>query len=239
MVDNSDELHLQLVEMHKHIWSTLQHQAADRRYNLWKWSAEIETLDNKIRLNLKRNNHAGAKKFAEEKANYAGMVEHGSKHLAACYEQTDAIDGGTAKSFLILAERGMPQEHPFLETQLEIMNRHQELLAEEQAIVVNDSTNCCAISLLEQSSALEQLRVCLAGAEGGDGTGALLLASAVTPPLGGCWAQIRTNAGLQEGQVTGIMQGGEAHGRVVDIQLPQVQLTLAANALTAGLLSGL
>ena len=175
VVDNSDELHLQLVEMHKHIWSTLQHQAADQLYNLRKWGAEIETLDNKIRLHLKRNNHAGAKKFTEEKTNCAEMVEHGRGKLAACYEQTKAMDSGTAKSFLIFAERGMPQEHPFRETQLEIVDRHQELLAEEQAIVVNDSTTMSALSLLEQASALEQLQVCLAGAKGEDCSGALML----------------------------------------------------------------
>ena len=126
------------------------------------------------------------------------MVEHGSKHLAACYEQTDAINGGTAKSFLILAERGMPQEHPFLETQLEIMNRHQELLAEEQAIVVNDSTTMSAISLLEQASALEQLKVCLAGTEGGDA---------------GAWGWRRSGLG----GLAFVGGGGRGHGRATEL----------------------
>lgn len=89
-----------------------------------------------------------------------------------------------------MAVRDKPQEHPFRETQLEIVERHQELLAEEQAIVVNDSTSLRAVALLEQEASLQQVQECLLGAEGEGCSDALVLASAVTTP---CWAQIQAS----------------------------------------------
>ena len=98
-MNNGDEIHLQLVGMHKHIWSKLQHQAADQRYNIWKGSFEVESLGAKMRLNLKRNNHAKAKMFGEARAVAQQLMDQGQVDLAAYCDQINQIESDTVKSF--------------------------------------------------------------------------------------------------------------------------------------------
>ena len=99
VMDNSDEIHLQLVGMHQHIWSKLQHQVADQRYNIWKGSAEVESLEAKMRLNLKRDNHAKAKMLGEARAVAQQLMDRGERNLAAYCDQINQIESGTVKSF--------------------------------------------------------------------------------------------------------------------------------------------
>jgi hypothetical protein len=190
---NSDELHTQMVGMHKHIWSTLQHRMADLRYDMWRYESEVRSLDSKIRLQLARNNYGEAKSLQADMDKRVELIRQACQDAVLYQLQIDEVEHGAQISYVILAERGKPIEHPFRETQLEIINRHEILLQVEQSIQVNDGTDVSMLMLLQQEEGLLELRRhCGAAAHS---EVAMVGASSGLS----CWARIPASKALETG----------------------------------------
>jgi len=187
VTSNSDELHLQMVDMHQHIWSGLQHQAADMRYNCGKWESDLVALDEKIKMFMQQKNFGEAKKLKTNKDEQIETIAHERQVLLNMQLQIDAVEAGTAQSYKILEQRGKPQEHPWHKTQLAIIEKQDQRLAGEQTVLVNNSTELKMCGLLDQQAALVQLRSCIEAGASGEDSAVALVGQGVS-----CWAQIPT-----------------------------------------------
>ena len=186
-MSNSDELYLQMVDMHQHIWSALQHQTADMRYNCGKWESDLIALAQNIKMFLQQKNFGEAKELKTEKDEKIKAVSRERQALLNMQLQIDAVEAGTAQSYKALELRGKPQEHPWHKTQLAIIEKQDQRLAGEQNVLVNNSTEIKMCGLLEQQTALIELRSCIEAGASGEASILALVAHGAS-----CWAQIPT-----------------------------------------------
>ena len=107
---------------------------------------------------------------------------------------------GCGRSYRVLEQRGNPQEHPLVQTQMEVVDRHQELLAEEQNVAVRAGTALQLTGLMDQHLALQTLKDSLTledslTVQEPEGSHALC---APCETAAACWAQIGISRKLMD-----------------------------------------
>ena len=186
---NSDELHKQMVEIHQFLWSGLQHQTADIRYNCGKWESDLVALDEKMKASVQQKNYSEAKELKTQKDQKVGAIAREREALLTMQLQIDAVEVGTAQSYKTLELRGKLQEHPWHKTQLAIIQKQVQRLADEETVLVINRTEIKMVGLLDQQAALVELGNCIETGASSEGC-ALALESKGTS----CWAQIPPTA---------------------------------------------